>query len=148
MTENEAKDLREAHEALLIESQRLQKTIEELQWKLMVKEAHAFVAEVLAEKDMPEPTRKRLLGTLATDPIHDNGVLNQEAYRKVIEEAAKKEMAYLASVSEKGQIRGMGETPQPPPTETLFESFKSSWIQLGKTPEEAEFLAKIAANGR
>jgi len=141
VTEQEAKDLREENVALA-------EKVQDLQAKLLVREAQAFVAEVLAEKEMPEPMRERVAKAQGASPVVVDGVLDVEAYREQIEAAAKAELAYLASMSEKGQIRGMGETPQPPPTETLFESLKDMWIKTGKTPEEAEFLAKIAANGR
>jgi len=97
---------------------------------------------------MPEPTRQRLYEQLSSKPILKDGALDAEEYRAVIEAAAKAEIAYLDNLRGAGEIRGMGSTPVKSGADTLYESFRDMWVKLGKSAEEADKLAKIAATGR
>lgn len=141
VTEQEATELREANATLAAEVQRLQSA-------LLAREAEAFARDVLAEIAMPAPTRARLLETWAAKPVLRDGRIDADGYRAAIEEAARVELDYLASVSDRGAIRGMGYTPQSEQRESLYEALKTMWLSLGKPEAEADRLAKIAAAGR
>jgi hypothetical protein len=110
---------------------------------LILRDAKDIVAEKLTEAELPDVTKARLKTSLAANPPAKDGALDRTAFEKRIDEAIAQEREYLATLSEAGQIRGMGPgsnggdrdlTPQ------LEESFK----RLGMS----ESAAKIAASGR
>ena len=149
VTEQEAQELRDAMAALADENTQIKADNARMTEALLLKEAAALVAETLAGIEMPEPTRARLQESLAGKPIMVDGALDREATIATVTQAAEAEIAYIASVAgPSGQIRGLGSTPPPNPTGTLKESYKAFWIKSGKSPEEAERLAEIAAQGR
>jgi hypothetical protein len=150
--EQQAQELRDANAALTEQVETLTSENARLQEALLQNEAEALVRETLAEADLPEPARERLQKALAGSPVIVDGELDREAYTAQIQEAAQAEKDYLASVvpqnDTSGEISGLGETPQPESGTTLKESFKTMWLNLGKSEAEAEQLATDAAKGR
>lgn len=143
--EKEAQALREANQSLEGKIAEQATEIARLKETALLSEARTFVAEVLAKVDMPEMTRARLAETLAKVPVVAEGALDKTTYQQAIEEAAKAEVAYIASVTGSGQIKGMGNSGGGDTGNTLKESFKAMYRKQGKSAEEAERLAALAA---
>lgn len=163
MDEQEARELTEAKTALEAEVARLREA-------LLLREARDVVVEALAKLDMPEPTRVRLTESLAKSPpikrdVKETGsqdgyktfaaegpfYLDVEAFQAQITEMAKAELLYLAQATNRGQIRGMGASSASTGGDgkaALQESFRGMFRAQGKSPEEAERLAALAAGGR
>lgn len=150
MNEQEVQALREANAGLEGKITELTVELARLKEAAVLGEARTFVAEALAKRDMPEITRTRLVGTLAKAPVLKDGALDKDAFGRVIEEAAKVELAYLATVSGSGKVTGMGGTAGASDDghKALTESFVNLYRAQGKTPEEAAKLAESAAAGR
>ena len=113
----------------------------------LLRRAEAFVAQRLAEVEMPEITRRRLAAQLAAAPVvleADQYALDEKVYGEVIAEKAKAELAYLAEAVGRGRVTGMGpraETPASPDAQQrMAEAFKGLGLSEG--------AAKVAANGR
>ena len=142
MTEEEAVKLTAENEALRGE-------VATLRQALVMREAVEFAEAQLATYELPEAARARLLESLAAQPALVDGALDRDAYQAQIEERAKAEMAYVANLTKAGQIRGLGVVPAPrPAADALYESYRNFFVKSGKSAEEAERLAKIAAQGR
>jgi hypothetical protein len=142
VTEEEAAKLTAENEALKGE-------VATLRQALVMREAVEFVEAQLTTYELPEAARERLLESLAAQPALVDGALDRDAYQAQIEERAKAEMAYIANLTGAGQIRGLGAVPAPrPAADALFESYRNFFVKSGKSAEEAERLAKIAAQGR
>ena len=148
VTKEEAERLQTENASLKERVRELSEENAKLTGTLLAKEAAEFTRETLAAMNMPEPTRQRLYEQLSSKPILKDGALDAEEYRAVIEAAAKAEIAYLDNLRGAGEIRGMGSTPVKSGADTLYESFRDMWVKLGKSAEEADKLAKIAATGR
>ena len=138
--ENEAQALRESNASLTAEIARMKEAI-------LLAEARQFVAETLGKIDMPDLTRARLAEALGKAPAIKDGALDKDAYAAAIGEAAKTELEYLASVSGSGKVVGMGAAT-PAGDSGLKESFVAMYRRQGKTTEEAEKMAALAAQGR
>jgi hypothetical protein len=140
VTEEEARQLREANAAQSTELARLREI-------LVLREARDYVVEVLAQREMPELTRARLVEQLAAKPVVKDGALDREAFKTAIEEAAKSELEYLAKISGQGQIRGMGSAAPAGEGDRkgLVESWRETFLRQGETPEQAQRLAELAA---
>lgn len=138
--EKEAQTLRETNERLTRDMARITEA-------MLLSEAKGFVQETLAGIEMPALTRTRLADELAGSPVVKEGRLDREAYRARIQEAAKEELAYLASVTGSGRITGMGGGSGRTDTAKIEESQQSleaSFRALGLS----ESAAKAAAAGR
>ena len=114
--------------------------------------AEKVAREALRDIELPEPSKERVL-TLAVEgelPLGENGALDQDALIAKVKEAASAERAYVASLTEAGgDVRGLGASGSSDNGGAkLKESLKSMWLKLGKSVDEAEKLATIAANGR
>ena len=148
MDEDKMKEMAARADALQAENATLKADNARLQEALLLREAIDFVVSELAGVTMPEPTRRRLTEALATKPAIKDGALDKETYAAQISDAAKGELAYLASITKPGEIRGMGASLPPSSTASLLESFESFYRKLGKSADEAKTLATIAAGGR
>lgn len=134
---------------LVAENEALKGEVATLRQALVMREAVEFVEAQLATYELPEVARKRLLEALAAQPALVDGALDRDAYQAQIEERAKAEMAYVATLTKAGQIRGLGAAPAPrPAADALFESYRNFFVKSGKSAEDADRLAKIAAQGR
>ena len=134
---------------LTAENEALRGEIATLRQALVMREAVEFVEQQLATYELPDAARKRLLEALAAQPAMADGALDRETYQAQIEERAKAELAYIATLTGAGQIRGLGAAPAPrPAADALFESYRNFFVKSGKSADEADRLAKIAAQGR
>lgn len=152
----DVKALQEANAALQERMQALQEAqtrLEQENARLregdLLRRAEAFVAQRLAQVEMPEITRRRLTAQLAAAPVvleADRYALDETVYGEVIAEKAKAELAYLAEAGVgRGQVRGMGPKPETPPASPdaqarMVEAFQRMGLD--------EAAAKVAANGR
>ena len=136
--QKELADLKEAGEKQATELVRMQEAS-------VLREATTVATEAFGKVEhLPEITQKRLVESLAKSPPVKDGKLDRDAFATSLEEAAKSEIAYLASLTESGKITGMGggtETDTEANRKSLEESFETI---LGGDKE----LAKTAAQGR
>lgn len=116
----------------------------------LLRQATDFVAERVANADIPNVTKERLIETLGKNPIKDEeGKLDAEKYSQHITEAIKSEAEYIATITESGKIRGMGPGSAGSDGNAAFkESMKRGFLSEGMGEEQAEKLAQIAARGR
>lgn len=113
---------------------------------LALQGAKAFVTERLAKITMPAVTRQRLIESLPNLATLKDGVLDVVAFGAAIDEAAKSEMMYLASINP-GGVRGMGVAAQEaaePKAEDIDNLLAANLAKLGGLTEAA---AKVAATG-
>ncbi|MCH7945458.1 MAG: hypothetical protein IIC73_05505 [Armatimonadetes bacterium] len=155
-TETELKEARDATTTAqkelvdLKESQAKQTTeLARLQETEVLREAVTVATEALGKVEhLPEITQKRLVESLSKNPpvLKDgekSGKLDRDAFATAIEEAAKSEIAYLASLTESGKIAGMGEVGETD-SEANLKSLEESFTAIMGDPE----LGKAAAKGR
>jgi len=102
-------------------------------------EAQATIKEAVDKAELPQAAKERLTERFKDAETADG-----------IAEAIQSEVDYIARLSEAGKVKGFGGSK--PNTEkdkaALKESFKQGYIAQGKSDEEAEKLAEIAATGR
>lgn len=120
----------------------------------VLQRAKGFVGEKLAKQDIPDMTRARIADGLAMNPPVKDGELDEKALEEAITEAVKGEVKYLADMG-LGSIKGMGGSGGPgadsedgEDRKKVVESWQFMFEQRGSTPEEAERMAKISAQGR
>lgn len=134
---------------LAAENEALRGEVQTLRQALVMREATEYVVAELGKYDLPQAAQERLTEALAGNPPIKDGALDQEAYQTQIEARAKAELEYIEAVAPKGQIKGLGNALAPKPAkDALRESYRSFFIKSGKSPEEADKLADIAAQGR
>ena len=109
-----------------------------LKERLLLQEAASFVAEALAEADLPDLTRQRLAKQLINPPVVD-GAIDEAAYTVAIALAVTEAQAEIAAISgQTGKITGQGAAPEKSAGPTLEESRK----------RQAEVLAELGYGGR
>lgn len=128
---------------LLEANAQLKAQLEQLQEKMILREAGEYVATKMATADLPTVTKSRLNRELVkAAPIKD-GKLDLTAFDTQISEAVKSETAYLVAVTGGGKITGMGGSldPEPKPEEALA-SMKESYMAMGYSEASAALMAK------
>ena len=138
MSEEELKELKETGQKLTEENARLKESA-------ILREARDIVTEKVGKAELPDITKERLVENLVKSPPMKEGELDREEFVKDIDEAVTSESDYIAKVTKSGEIRGMGSSES---KGNLKESFKASFLRAGKSEEEAEKMAEIAATGR
>lgn len=112
---------------------------------MLVRDAREFVAAELSRHQLPEPTRKRLLETLVSNPIIADGALDTTTYAVKVREAVQVETAYLASVAGygNGAIQGMGGTfVQPDTSEKTGKRLTEAFAGLGLSGDELKYATR------
>ena len=117
---------------------------------LVLRDAHALAGEVLAEANLPDVTRRRLLGQVATNPpVGEDGQLDALALRQRVQEAITAEQQYLAEAAGygAGRIQGIGgqqaqgnQVDEAAVQARMAEAFQALGL--------SEASARAAANGR
>ena len=119
---------------------------------VILREARDFVSTKLGESELPDITKSRLVETLSKHPVLDDaGALDSEKYTQHIDEAIKSETEYIAKLTGTGdgKVKGMGSAQESGDgMAQLKESFKRGYLREGRSEEEADRLAGIAATGR
>jgi hypothetical protein len=108
---------------------------------LLRRAAGDIIAARLTEARVPEATAKRLSERLAANPPVADGKLDEAALKRAVDEAAKEEADYLASLGV-GQVRGFGGKPAGDPDHAA--QLQEAFGRLGL----GESAAKTAAAGR
>ena len=147
IAETERDTLKAGSEALTTERDALKTDNARMSEALLYLEATAMVVTELKETQLPDLTRQRLTESLGKNPPVKDGKLDEETFKAKIKEVMTAETEYLSKVAGSGQIRGMGNVGDSPTT-SLKDAFKTINLAEGKTEEEAERLAEIAASGR
>lgn len=114
----------------------------------ILREARDIATEKVGASDLPEITQKRLVETLATKPVIKEGALDKAEFEKVIDEAIKAEVVYVAELTKSGKITGMGGSGSTDGPKQLEESFKRRFLGEGYSEEVATKMAKEATQGR
>lgn len=151
------KQVKELQESLAKEQETnkmLQEQLEESRKKLaeIVKQENINkVSAILKEKldavtDLPEVAKKRI----KVEPIlKEDGILDEEKVKEAIDKQIVDERNYLAEVSKKGTVEGMGDTNTSAKTkEQLKESLVSRYIKEGHPKEKAEAMAEVFLSKR
>ncbi len=136
--EKELKELKETQTTQNTELARLQEVA-------VTREAVEVATEILGKVEhLPEITAKRLAESLSQSPVTKDGVLDRDAYEKVIEEAVKAEIDYLAKLTKSGSITGMGGDGAG--TDAEHKTLEESWRH--RHPEWSDDQITVAVNGR
>ncbi len=137
--EEQVKEKDELIATLTKERDELKETAEKAVEEKAKAEAQATIKEAVDKAELPEAAKERLLERFK-DAVSADG----------IEEAITSEVDYIAKLSEAGKVKGLGptNTNSEKDKEALKESFKKGYLDQGKSEEEAEKLAEIAASGR
>jgi alkylhydroperoxidase family enzyme len=141
VTEEEAKTLREMNEALTAQLTEKDALIASLREAVLLRQAQEVASQVLAEIEMPTPTRQKLMKMQEAMPVRgEDGTLDEAAYREQVKTAAQAELAYINEVRSSGKITGMGGTSGGTGDShaALVEAFK----RMGLTDEQAETAAR------
>lgn len=116
---------------------------------LVLRDARSLAAEVLAEATLPDVTRRRLLGQVASNPpVGEDGQLDALALRTRVQEAVNAETQYLAEAAGygAGRIQGLGgaqsggQVDEAAVQARMAEAFRSLGL--------SEAGAQAAVNGR
>lgn len=130
-------EVQELRESLATAQQTIQEQagqLARLQEQLVLRDARDFVATRLAETELPDVTRQRLVRQLAANPPVADGALNEAMLAESVTaavEAAEAEVAAIAGMT--GQIRGQGGQPaQATPTlEEAERRTREALAQMG-----------------
>jgi hypothetical protein len=121
---------------------------------IALRDARDKITEAVNDKknDLPDVTRTRLIESLTKAAPMKEGKLDEEALTTLMEEAIKKEVEYIESLSKtKPGIKGMGES-EPVTDEAgkkaLYESKVKRYLAEGKSKEDAERMARLFTEGR
>lgn len=115
---------------------------------LVLRDARQMAADVLAEANLPDVTRRRLMGQVASNPpVGADGQLDAVALRTRIAEAITAETQYLAEAAGygAGRISGIGGAQSAQVDETAVQArMAEAFAALGLS----ETGVKAAVNGR
>jgi hypothetical protein len=140
----------EERQAVLAENARLTALVVAFTEAARKARAMELATEVLGRVDLPPTARTRIIAAQAAMPVlAEDGTLDEAAYTAQIEAAANVEVAYVKEIrGPSGAIVGMGGSTAPIGAAQLKESFLLMYKRQGKSAEEAERMATIAAQGR
>jgi hypothetical protein len=148
MSDEKLTELEEANKALEETNKTLDQDNRRLKETQILREAHDMAADKVGKSELPDITKDRLVESLSKSPVIKEGALDIDEYGKAIDEAIKAEIDYVAKLTESGKIKGMGASDSGDGKTALKESFKATFLREGKSEEEAERMADIAARGR
>jgi hypothetical protein len=115
LSEADMAEIQELKESLATAQKTISEQGEELarlRERELLRDARDFVADRLAEAELPDLTKTRLVRSLASNPPLKDGQIDEDAYGERIDEAVKEAQAEVASVlGQRGQIFGHGGGP-------------------------------------
>ena len=134
----DSKELQEANARLEQENARLREA-------MLLSVARTFVEGKLADAQVPDVTKVRLVERLSANPPVKEGTLDEAAFALAIETAIGAEREYLAKAAGDGRVVGMGAAPavDAKPVD-VAAGMKEAFTRIGLSAEEAA----IAAAGR
>lgn len=145
VTDEEARALREALEQAQNDIKDLQAEKGRMSEALLFAETRDFVSGELAQIEMPEKTRARIVAEQATKPVlTEAGKLDRDGMRTQLRAKATEELDYLKSTTGYTGVRGMGGGPAIQPIKESQASINQSMRRLGMS----ESAATLAATGR
>jgi len=113
----------------------------------IVREAQAHITAKVADAQVPDMTKTRIVENLSKNPTAKEGKLDTEALDTAIEEAVKIEAEYLANVVGSGKVKGLGESAGESDQEEVKESeakLQGAFSRMGLSEEGV----KTATSGR
>jgi hypothetical protein len=140
-------ELQEAVTTLQKQNGDLTATNARLVERMAMRDARELVQEALSGLQLPQATRTRLVRTLPAQAVIQEGVLDREAFGKIIKEAIQAEVQYLTDTLGLGSIKGLGEAAndkEDAEPENVEEALAESFAAMGLS----ESAARIAAQGR
>lgn len=141
--------LQESVTALAGQVQALTTTNQRLTEAGLVADAAGYATQLLAGVALPDVTKARLVEAVKLKAPAKDGALDREAFRALVEAAAKDEANYLSRISGLGNVRLAGgelsltEAEGPSPEETT-KALAATFQSLGLS----ESAAQVAAAGR
>ena len=116
----------------------------------LVADAAGYATQLLAGVALPDVTKARLVEAVKLKAPAKDGALDREAFRALVEAAAKDEATYLSNVGGFGHVRLGGgdlvldEAGAGPSPEEIEKKLAASFKSLGLS----ESAAQVAAAGR
>lgn len=130
----------------------LTEKVAELTARIAGAKAADYVREEITKAKVPQASAKMLTETLLKMvPLTEDGEIDAPKYAEVVKDAIKAKLEEIAAiVKETGGIQGNGggAPPAGDSHKELVEAFETSYLAIGKTPEQAKRLAEVAAGGR
>jgi len=146
-TKDQTKKLAEAADKI----KALEQKVAEQGAKLAEVKAREYIATEIAKAKIPETSGKILTEQLVKLVIlTEDGEIDAPKFGQIVTEAIKAKAEEIAAIKKETGITGNGggAPPAGDGMKSLIESFVAMNIAVGKTKEEAERLAEIAAGGR
>lgn len=146
----DTKQLQEAMTRLEQQNRDLQAQNARFSEALMLRDARDFVRQAVANANVPDVTKARLVETLSVNPPVKDGALDADAYATRIAEAIKGEVEYLTKAAGygSGRIEGMGADAGAHTHELTPEDVQKRMNDAFQRLGLSESAAKVAANGR
>ena len=125
--------------------------IKSLKSKAAEAKALEYVTAEIVKAKLPEASTKILTESLVKQaPIGEDGGIDALKFAEIVKAAIEAKAAEVEAIRKESGITGNGGTP---PTgdeghKALVEAFTTSYQAMGKTKEDAEQLAELAAGGR
>jgi len=119
--------------------------------QLVLRDSVAFVTNELAEADLPDITKERLLESLPKLATVKDSALDEAAFKTVIDKAIVDAKAYVEALTKPksaGRIVGLGNGAPSEETAALKTTLKEAYLANGIPEERAEAMSEIAARGR
>jgi len=146
-TKDQTKKLAEAADKI----KALEQENRDLKVKIAETKAREYVATEITKAKIPETSGKILTESLVKLVIlTEDGEIDAPKFGQIVTEAIKAKQDEIAAIKKESGITGNGVPAAPlgDGKKTLIESFVAMNIAVGKTKEEAQRLAEIAAGGR
>lgn len=146
-TEETGVELKEVQQQLEAKETELRETKERAdraEEQLVIREAGDVVAAELAKVAMPDVTKDRLQKQLSSNPPAKEGKLDSDTLVKNVEAAIKAEAEYLAKVTGRGSVKGLGGNGSIGGEDSFEKDMAEAFAELGLS----EASAKVAARGR
>jgi hypothetical protein len=149
MTDQEIQSLREAAANATATAEQLGQELARMKGRALVSEARGSCTTKLQGVELPDVTKNLIIERESKNPpAKEDGTLDTGKFGAQIDEAVKSEAAYLAQVSNSGQVKNLGAqaaaaNPQIDDAK-VNEYIESTFVSMGMS----ESAAKIAAKGR
>jgi len=147
VTKDQTKKLIEAADKI----KALEQKVAEQGAKLAEVKAREYIAAEIAKAKIPETSGKILTEQLVKLVIlTEDGEIDAPKFGQIVTEAIKAKQDEIAAIKKESGITGNGggAPPAGDGMKSLIESFVAMNLAAGKTKEEAQRLAEIAAGGR
>ncbi len=150
--EKEKSTLMEEKKTLEADKEKAAADLKAFQEKELKSQVRGLVEAQVDASDLHDKAKARIKDTAVFEPVlTEAGALDEEKVKANIQEAIKAEKEYLAGLAESGAVKGLGagkpRDDNEKGKEALKESYRRSYLAEGKSPEEADRLVKLIAEG-